>query len=114
MKGIKDTETLRWLEDSWNEVLNNWEDDQAHKRFITLCTATRHLDFAGGCYRQIGEKDEEKKQEAEQRIASIWTLSVEMLSELKTPISNRRRKLFLTALILSGSMLFYVLWMLVQ
>ncbi len=101
------------LESTWADVLANWKDDQAHRRFITLCSATGRLDHAGRCYRGIGETEPNKKEEAERRISVILGLSAEMLNQLRgpRPAGRPHRGLFV-GIGLSLAMMFYALWLL--
>jgi hypothetical protein len=99
------------IEKAWLDVLANWHDEQAHKRFIALCSSLERLDLAGGYYRQISDADPDRREEAKKRISDIIAASTELLyGQIREP-PRRQTKLFIGALIMSVSMIVYVLWL---
>ena len=52
------------IEVAWREVEASWEDEAAHKRFLTLCQSFDRLADAGARYRAVREGDEERAEMA--------------------------------------------------
>lgn len=72
-----------------------WEDDEAHRKFIALCSSLGRLDLAGKLYRQIKESDPARAEVAEQRIEKLiaqamstmeFTREVPEAEKLKKPV----------------------------
>jgi len=100
------------LDRVWSEVIADWHDEHAHKRFIAVCLSVGRLDYAGGRYRKISDDDPSKREEAQRRISDIIAASTEILYREKSEKPRRQTKLFFVALGVSLSMIGYSLWLL--
>jgi hypothetical protein len=100
------------LSEAWNEVLANWRDDDAHRRFIALCEASGRLDFAGGCYRSVRDGDPEREAEARRRVSAVLAYTAKELERLKTPRTSGPSLLYGVLFLTSLSMFLYSLWLL--
>ncbi len=72
------------IERAWNDVLEAWDDDQAHRQFLILAEARGKLADAGWRYRKIKESDPTRRDAAER-----WTK--EILGRALAPLAMRRK-----------------------
>ncbi len=104
------------IEDAWQRVLAEWEDERVHKRFVTLCASTEQLGEAGRRYREVRERDAERAPVAAQQIDRVLALAMQNLGALKSerPRRNPKTVLFLVALGVSGAMILTALSVLLR
>ena len=55
------------LRNQWSTLSQNLDDVQGHHAFIALCGETQALEFAGQCYRRLGDLDREDERIADYR-----------------------------------------------
>jgi hypothetical protein len=102
------------IEEAWARLEAQWEDDEAHRRFIGLCVAMDQLPEAGRHYRQVRESDAARAEEAAQRIESLLVLATQQLTDTRSRVPPKESKraltwaAFLMMLLLMGS----VIWIL--
>ena len=68
------------IEAAWQKVLQDWDEDDAHKRFIVLCESFNVLHEAGSRYRSIRESDPERSERAKKQIDRILASAMSKLS----------------------------------
>ena len=72
------------LEALWKKVLENWNDDAAHRAFIDYCQAQDRLVEAAVRYRGM-KGDHERGASAEKRLGAITVLAMTKLESLRSP-----------------------------
>jgi len=55
------------LRQKWSTLAENLDDVEGHHAFIALCGETQALEFAGQCYRRLGDLDGEDERVADYR-----------------------------------------------
>lgn len=99
------------LEAAWARAEAEWDDDDAHRKFIALCAGFGRLDAAGGRYRAVRESDPERAEVAKKQIDRIVAHAMATLQVTRTEPSERpRRSLLLAALVLMIGLLSIALW----
>ena len=100
------------IETAWGEVEARWDDEAAHKKFLTLCAATDRLAEAGRRYREVREGDPARAEIAEAQIDRLLSMAMQNLEALKTEPQQRSGKtvMFLVALGVSLSLIVTALW----
>ena len=82
------------IDRAWAEVEANWEDDEAHKRFMALAATLDRLKDAGTRYREVREKDPARADAAGERINELLSRAmVRLMSNAqpsKRPVATRR------------------------
>ena len=73
---------------AWKKLESEWQDENAHKRFIALAQTLKRLDFAGKCFREVKEKDASRAERAQQSIDAIVTAAMANM-HLQQPTFNR-------------------------
>ena len=82
------------FERAWQKVEERWVDDAAHRQFIAFCSAQAALAEAGRRYRQVQERDPERRDQASQRLNAILGLAFSTLELARPSAAPRRSKLF--------------------
>src|SRR5690349_15643527 len=80
------------MEHAWQRVLAEWDDERAHRAFLTLASAAGRLAEAGRRYRELAERDPAKAASAQAQIDRITGLALQGLASLKTDPAPQRRK----------------------
>ncbi len=95
------------IESAWEKLQSEWDDPEAHERFIALCMTQDRLAEAGRRYRKVRDEDEdeERRAEAERQIDRILTRALSTLEVLKSPPPPKRN----TALLLLATAVFVLL-----
>ena len=73
---------------AFRQVLDRWDDEQAHASFLGLCTKERSLGEAARLYREVIALADERKSVAEAQLSAVTLLAEQMMSAERTP---RRR-----------------------
>lgn len=98
------------LTDAWAQLLDNWDDQDAHRRFVALCQTLGALAYAGGQYRSVCEQRDEREPMARRQIDAVVAAAALELMNFKTPSETRRNPLpLIIALIVSSSFVVYTL-----
>ncbi|MCB9632338.1 MAG: hypothetical protein H6721_09435 [Sandaracinus sp.] len=99
------------LESAWAKVEDAWDDPASHDKLIALCASLGRLDFAGGRYREIREKDPERAERAQKSIDRIVVLAMQTLELHRDPApANPKRILFPIALLVVAALVGTALW----
>ncbi len=104
------------IDTAWRLVEDAWDDDEAHKRFLMLCSTASRLGEAGRRYRAIKESDPDRAARAEAQIDAVLALAMRDLAQLKTepPKSGTKSVMFLIAFAVSASLVGGALWAMLQ
>jgi hypothetical protein len=101
------------LELAWSKVEAEWDDDDAHKRFLGLCVALGRLPEAGGRYRKVREQDASpaRREQANQRIEDLLSLAMKTMETLRSPEEPPdKSRLFFIALGVASSIVLLAVW----
>ncbi|HEX4338569.1 MAG TPA: hypothetical protein VH062_21840 [Polyangiaceae bacterium] len=93
------------LEVLWKKVLDDFDDDRSHERFIEHCQATRQLLEAAVRYRGMAG-DHARGAQAERRLSSVAALALAGLETTREPERHWATfavRVFLILLFLGGS-----------
>lgn len=104
-------DTTPALESAWRKVEEHWDDPAAHTKLIALCASVGRLDFAGGRYREVRERDPSRAARAQQSIERIVALAMQTLELHRDPAPpDPKRVLFPVALLLVTALVGTALW----
>ena len=100
------------LEAAWEKVLEEWDDDDSHRKLIALCQSFGRLDFAGSRYREIAnDEGDERHLVAKKQIDRILAAAMATLETTKTePSPAPRRKVLLFALLMATALILFAMW----
>lgn len=99
------------IEAAWQKVLEDWDDDDAHKRFIVLCESFNILHEAGSRYRAIRESEPERGDQAKKQIDRILVSAMSKLSvERSEPQKRPPRAVWILAVVLFLALLGFAGW----
>lgn len=100
------------LDEAWAAVLAAWDDDGAHKRFVTLCAATDRLAVAGRRYREVKDSSPERAPRAEKQIDAVLGVAMQSLEAERTepPPQRARTLVFMIAFAVSFGLIASALW----
>jgi hypothetical protein len=84
------------LDALWTGVVNGWDDDVRHAKFLDHAHATGFLMEAARRYGSLRE-DEERGAEAKKRLAAIALLATNELYATKTPAPTKKVPTWLVA-----------------
>jgi uncharacterized protein YfiM (DUF2279 family) len=82
------------LQEAWQEVEANFDDDAAHARFLARCAALGSLDEAGRRYRQVRDRDPARAASATRRLDDVLAAAVTALMSARAPTPRRRPRMF--------------------
>ncbi len=103
------------LRTAWEAVESDWENDDAHKRFLALCAASERLAVAGRRYRRVLDTDPARAAGAERRMQTLLTLATEQLLRHKTPPAEKGTpRLTLVAIGVAAVIIGMTLWQLTR
>ena len=106
------------VEATWQEVLASFDDEAAHKKFLTLCAGLGRLGDAGARYRAIKDApDDPRAAMASAQVERLLALAMQNLDGLKSPPPDKtttKTVLLLVALGVSGAMIAHAVWTLVR
>jgi len=106
------------IEAAWEEVLAQFDDEGAHKRFLTLAAGLGALGEAGRRYRAIrDDPDDPRADMASKQIDRLLGLAMQNLEPLKTPPTRKKHiktAMFLIALGVSGTLIAHAVWSLLR
>lgn len=95
---------LAAIEAEWQRVAGAWDEPAAHRRFLVLCQSLGRLDQAGRRYREVRDREPERRADAERRLDEILALAMQSLAALKTePPPKRPLWLVLLAALVGGA-----------
>lgn len=95
------------IEAAWAKLLEEWDDDAAHARFLALASALGCLAEAGRRYRTVRDEDSERSARAFAQIDRLLALAMKGLEATKTEVTPRRGKttMLLIAIGVSGAII---------
>ncbi|MFT3921262.1 MAG: hypothetical protein QM778_01880 [Myxococcales bacterium] len=102
-------EPLDPIESAWAELEANWDDDQAHRRFIALCVTQGALPTAGQRYRHVRDSDPSRSQVASRQIEAVMAAALSTLDLSRSPPPKGRQRLQWIAFGLSAFFVLYTL-----
>jgi hypothetical protein len=103
------------LASAWASVERDWENDNAHRRFLALCAACDQLSEAGKRYRQVRDEDPARAAEAKRRIDGLLALATEQLLRQKTPPPTKSTpRLTFIAIGITAAIVGMTLWQLAR
>lgn len=82
--------SLNQVELAWQEVRQNWSDEQAHRKFIVFCQATGQLSDAARRYRHVIATDPLRKNDAEHHIEEITLAALAGLAVDRVALPEKR------------------------
>lgn len=102
------------IESAWREVLAAFDDEAAHKKFLTLCASLDRLAEAGQRYRAIkDDPDDARAPMAQMQVSRLLGLAMKNLESTKSDPGQKRSQkttLFLIAFGVSGALILSALW----
>ena len=100
------------IDDAWGRLLSQWDDDEAHGKFIGLCATMGCLPEAGRLYREVRETDPERRAMAEKQIDRLLTHAMQSLEAHRTePPKRSPRTLLLVAILMMLGMIAAASWL---
>ncbi len=85
------------IDEAWARLEEQWDDAEAHRRFIGLCATLDRLPEAGRRYREVRETDPERREVARAQIDRLLTYAMQSLEAVRTPPSASRGRAILLA-----------------
>lgn len=99
------------LEAGWEKLLSEWDDPEAHRRFVGLAVALNALPDAGARYRAIEKARPERAEAARRGMEKIFAVALNQMELTRTePQKPPRLALFLLALLVSAALVGTALW----
>lgn len=102
------------IEGAWRRVLDDFDDEAAHKKFLTLCASFDRLADAGKRYREIkADPDDARAAMAGKQVQRLLGLAMDKLEAVKTEPgqkSSTKMALFLAAFAVSAALIGGALW----
>lgn len=84
------------IEQTWRQVIADWDNPQAHRAFLTLCAAHHALPEAGKRYRRLRDQDPARAADAQRHIDNVLAMAMQSLDGTRIPASTHRTRARLT------------------
>ncbi len=84
------------IDEAWAKVEADWEDRDAHRRFVAVCVALDRLPEAGKRYREVSETDPARRDVAAKHIDTLIGLATQQLQDTRVQPSRIEHKRTLT------------------
>ena len=97
------------METAWQKVLQEWDDDAAHKQFLVLCSTTGQLAEAGKRYRKVRDEEPERSEAAAKRIDAVLGMAMQNMDIIRSPEPKGRSWTFWAAALVSGGLILFAL-----
>ena len=97
------------IDEAWARVEADWENPEAHRRFVGVCVALDRLPEAGKRYRDVRETDPARRDDAISQIDTLIALATQQLRDTRVapPTTKHKRTLtwaaFFIMLVLMGA-----------
>lgn len=78
------------FEGLWKKVLDDWDDDARHAKFIEYCQSTGQLAEAAARYKGM-KGDRERSEQASKRLQGVAILAVANLEAMRTTRPKARK-----------------------
>ena len=96
---------------AWQKVLENFSDENSHRRFLILCQAMGKLSEAAKRYREIKDRDPEHADTADKQLEKVLAAAVAALSASRSEkLKPALNKMTVFAIGVFLMMLFFVVW----
>lgn len=102
------------IDEAWAKLQADWDDGDAHRKFIGLCATLDRLPEAGRRYRDVrdNDPDPERRAAAEAHIDRLLGFAMQSLETLRTEPPRRARSvLLLIAFVVSVGMIGVASWL---
>ena len=85
------------VEEAWAKLQRDWDNAEAHRRFIVLCSSHEALAEASRLYRSVRDADPGRSEEAKRCLDAVKLAALEQLSRARrrTPANKRSRTMWL-------------------
>ena len=80
------------VDEAWGQVEADWGNEEAHRKFVGVCVALGRLPDAGKRYREVRERDPERRQDAISQIDKLLALATQQLEDTRVPLSTTEHK----------------------
>ncbi len=84
------------IEEAWARVEAEWENEDAHRRFVGVCVALDRLSEAGQRYREVRETDPARRDDAAKQIDTLIALATQQLQDTRVQPATTEHKRTLT------------------
>jgi len=92
VSAVLPSRSVKPIDEAWGRVEAEWEDDEAHKRFVGVCVALDQLPEAGRRYRQVRERDPLRREVAERQIDNLIVLATQQLQDTRARPATTEHK----------------------
>lgn len=93
------------IEEAWRHVVDNWNDDEAHKQFFGACVAADRLPEAGKRYRAVKNEGGARAKKAEEQIGKLLALGMSLIQQDRTPPPKRTNRVVTSLVVLALALL---------
>ena len=90
------SEAVDPIDEAWARVEAEWEDEEAHRRFVAVCVALDRLSEAGKRYRAVRDGDSARHAEAVRQIDKLIALATQQLEDTRVTRAPAPHKRTLT------------------
>lgn len=102
------------VEEAWQRVLGAWDDDDAHRAFLGVCTNAGRLPEAGKRYRAVKLAGGARAERADAQINKLLTLGMTLMAQQRTPPPKPRNRplsilIFVAIFLIGLSVAIYVM-----
>ena len=84
------------IEEAWARVEAEWGNEDAHRRFVSVCVALDRLPEAGQRYREVRETDPARRDDAAKQIDTLIALATQQLQDTRVQPATTEHKRTLT------------------
>ena len=83
------------LEETWAKVVARWDDDEAHRKFISLAASLSQLPEAGKRYREARDRapSPEYRKVAESQLDRLFVTAMAVMQAARTPPVEKKQTL---------------------
>jgi len=80
-------------DEAFRALENDWESDDAHRRFLAFCSTRGELAEAGRLYRAVRDSDPSRRDEASKRLAAILAAAFATLDASRARTTRKRARI---------------------
>ena len=104
------------IDEAWATVEAAWADDEAHRRFLGVCTALGRLPEAGTRYREVRDSDPARAEVAAKQIDRLLGLATQQLegTRVEAPTTEHKRTLSWVAFFMMLALMGAGTWLLMR
>lgn len=101
------------IEQAWQKLQDDWDDDEAHKRFAGACLSAGQLPEAGRRYKMVKQEGGPRAERADAQIQKLFTLGMTLIKQDRTEAPKKRSPIIwvfaiLVFVVLVGASLFFM------